>query len=276
MLSVRHSGSIMLIPRWRNLLCLEKHSLVPKISASSAMITNHASFHSTCVLSEKWKKQWDSNDKAPKRERPSKNHIRYTVRQKRADAKKALNHLLFHTGRIQNSFQDEWNFDSPKQEKLSKKCKPGRGKKPSDKKTKRWHSQESFSDDYDSDNRFEATFGRRTYSWSFKYGSCSRNSGSSGFEWREGWNWTNQRTKNRDDEYWDESLSVGSRSDRTILGLPLFGPLKIEDVKKAFQEAALKWHPDKNQGPYQDTAQEKFKLCLGAYNSLCSALHQSV
>ncbi|XP_010531565.1 PREDICTED: uncharacterized protein LOC104807838 [Tarenaya hassleriana] len=212
--------------------------------------------------------------KAQKRERPSKNHIRYTVRQKRADAKKALNHLLFHAGGVRNSLKDGWNFDSPKQEKPSKKCKPGQGKKPRDKKTKRWHRQGNLSDDYyDNETRFEVRFADKSYSWSFKQGSCSRNSASSGFEWREGWSWTSQTQQSnpRDDESW----SVGSRSDRAILDLPQFGPLKIEDVKKAFKAAALKWHPDKNQGPSQATAQEKFKLCLDAYNNVCRAIDAS-
>ncbi|KAL1293276.1 hypothetical protein AAHE18_19G061500 [Arachis hypogaea] len=64
----------------------------------------------------------------------------------------------------------------------------------------------------------------------------------------------------------------GSSSDRTILGLPATGPLKIEDVKNAFRLSALKWHPDKHQGPSQAMAEEKFKLCVNAYKSLCNAL----
>ncbi|PNX79985.1 heat shock protein binding, partial [Trifolium pratense] len=42
-----------------------------------------------------------------------------------------------------------------------------------------------------------------------------------------------------------------SSSDRTILGLPPTGPLKIEDVKIAYHLSALKRHPDKHQGPSQ-------------------------
>ncbi|KAK9949966.1 hypothetical protein M0R45_005473 [Rubus argutus] len=48
--------------------------------------------------------------------------------------------------------------------------------------------------------------------------------------------------------------------------------LKTEDVKKAFHLSALKWHPDKHQGPSQEMAAEKFKLCVNAYSSLCNAL----
>ncbi|KAL5145889.1 hypothetical protein HKD37_06G015830 [Glycine soja] len=68
---------------------------------------------------------------------------------------------------------------------------------------------------------------------------------------------------------------LGSCSDRTVLGLPPTGPLKIEDVKNAFQLSALKWHPDKHQGPSQAMAEEKFKLCVNAYKTLCNALSPS-
>ncbi|RZC07614.1 hypothetical protein D0Y65_014744, partial [Glycine soja] len=61
----------------------------------------------------------------------------------------------------------------------------------------------------------------------------------------------------------------------TVLGLPPTGPLKIEDVKNAFQLSALKWHPDKHQGPSQAMAEEKFKLCVNAYKTLCNALSPS-
>ncbi|KAJ6296971.1 hypothetical protein OIU78_022653 [Salix suchowensis] len=75
-----------------------------------------------------------------------------------------------------------------------------------------------------------------------------------------------------DSESDNASYSVGSHSDRTILGLPLTGPLKIEDVKNAFRLSALKWHPDKHQGASQAAAGERFKLCVDAYKSLCDAL----
>ncbi|KAJ6754702.1 CHAPERONE DNAJ-DOMAIN SUPERFAMILY PROTEIN [Salix purpurea] len=63
-----------------------------------------------------------------------------------------------------------------------------------------------------------------------------------------------------------------SHSDRTVLGLPPTGPLKIEDVKNAFRLSALKWHPDKHQDASLAVAEEKFKLCVNAYKSICDAL----
>ncbi|XP_062097033.1 dnaJ protein P58IPK homolog isoform X2 [Humulus lupulus] len=69
-----------------------------------------------------------------------------------------------------------------------------------------------------------------------------------------------------------QKKTKGSSSDRTVLGLPLTGPLKLDDVKKAFRLSALKWHPDKHQGPSQAMAEEKFKHCAEAYNSLCKVV----
>lgn len=98
--------------------------------------------------------------------------------------------------------------------------------------------RESFFDDFDNDSKttFHATFGNRSYTWSFGPFESSQNS-ASGFKWTEPPNWKNQR-----DTEWDnssdcdsdeEAADVGSCSDRTILGLPQTGPLKIEEVKTA-------------------------------------------
>ena len=100
--------------------------------------------------------------------------------------------------------------------------------------------KESFSEEFDdhSETIFQATFGNRWYTWSFGnwQGSSFENS-TSGFQWREDPNWTKSRTRKwereSDIESDDESCYVGSCSDRTILGLPPTGPLKIEDVKNA-------------------------------------------
>lgn len=100
--------------------------------------------------------------------------------------------------------------------------------------------RKTFSEDFDNDPEpiFKATFGNRWYTWSFNswHKSSFRNS-TSGFEWREQSSWKNSRTKRwesqSETELDDYPCSVGSRSDRTILGLPPTGPLKIEDVKNA-------------------------------------------
>ncbi|EOX92389.1 hypothetical protein QUC31_003611 [Theobroma cacao] len=277
----------MQISRWRNVLVL-KNSLVPAFLPSeptATVATTHvASFHSTPVTCEKWKNKWNYDEK--RAQQPSKTYVRYAVRQKRADAKRALKDLLFNTGSSNISFQDDdpiWKFDGTEgqdSDGSNKKWRsrfPGRrAGKSNHKKIKRRFRRESFSGDFDHpETIFQATFGNKWYTWSSRGESSFQNS-ESGYEWREKSGWTNQRRKQwetmSETESEDESCAVGSCSDRSILGLPPTGPLKIEDVKNAFRLSALKWHPDKHQGPSQAMAEEKFKLCVDAYKSLCNAL----
>lgn len=127
------------------------------------------------------------------------------------------------------------------------------------------------------ENLFHATFGNRWYTWSFNPWTRSSQSSTNGFDWRDSFRRANDEHEEEEVEDGEthreyETLNVGSRSDRATLGLPLKGPLKKEDVKNAFHLSALKWHPDKHQGPSQAAAEEKFKQCANAYKSLCSAL----
>lgn len=41
-----------------------------------------------------------------------------------------------------------------------------------------------------------------------------------------------------------------------------------EEIKSAYRKLALKYHPDKNQGPNADEASEKFQVILTAYGML--------
>ncbi|KAF9597856.1 hypothetical protein IFM89_021941 [Coptis chinensis] len=117
--------------------------------------------------------------------------------------------------------------------------------------------RKKFSSDSDSQNVFQARFGNRYYTWSFRNSKePSFQTSSAEFEWRDRSSWTRNRRKvwdsasdinDEDDD--DKSCMAGSYSDRTVLGLPPTGPLKIDAVKTAFRSSALKWHPDKHQGP---------------------------
>ncbi|XWS44784.1 hypothetical protein CRYUN_Cryun15aG0078100 [Craigia yunnanensis] len=277
----------MQIPRWRNVLVL-KRSLIPAFLPSkptAIVATTHvALFHSSPVTCEKWKNKWNFDER--RTQQPTKNYVRYAVRKKRADTKRALKDLLFNSGSSNISFQDEdpiWKFDgtegrdSDGSDKMWRTRFSGRhAGKSNHKKIKRRFRRESFSEDFDQpETIFQATFGNKWYTWSSRGDSSFQNS-ESGFEWREKSGWTNQRTKEwettSETESDDEFYAVGSCSDRAILGLPPKGHLKIEDVKNAFRLSALKWHPDKHQGPSQAMAEEKFKLCVDAYKSLCHAL----
>ncbi|XP_004502898.1 uncharacterized protein [Cicer arietinum] len=266
----------MQITRWRNFLSMKNH-IIPSVSHFSA-------FHSTPCSCHKWKSNPDIGG-----QKPSKNQIKFVTRQKRADAKKALKHLLYNSGSSKFSFEDKETKrkhdgnSGDRSNSYSNNGQPKSGQrfggKPQ-KKTTRKIRRESFCEDVDGhpEQIFQATFGNRWYTWSFSNmrGSSSEQS-TYGFEWRENASRTNKwktasDDENDDNDKDDNSCCVGSSSDRTILGLPPTGPLKIEDVKNAFRLSALKWHPDKHQGPSQAIAEEKFKLCLNAYKTLCSAL----
>ena len=41
-----------------------------------------------------------------------------------------------------------------------------------------------------------------------------------------------------------------------------------DDIKSAYRKLALKYHPDKNQGPNADEASQKFQVILTAYGML--------
>ncbi|CAL9000836.1 unnamed protein product [Prunus brigantina] len=262
----------MQIPRWRNLFLL-KNSLI----SSTPTATRFSWFHSTPTSCEKWKNKWTFDVKSS--QQPSKNYIRYATRQKRADTKKALKNLLFNSGSSKNFFQNIQNENDSGSSPQKHRSRSSRhAEKSHHKKTKREFKRESFSEDNDNNPEyiFRATFGKKWYTWSFDSGrDSSFKDSESGFEWTEQSSWKDKskRWENSSDaESDDESCTIGCYSDRTILGLPPTGPLKTEDVKKAFHLSALKWHPDKHEGPSQAMAAEKFKLCVNAYKSLCNAL----
>ncbi|KAG6486777.1 uncharacterized protein LOC122009178 isoform X2 [Zingiber officinale] len=255
-----------------------------------------SAFHSTPVAAAKRKSKWDCKaDKyGPK---PSKSYIRYAVRQKRAEIKKALKVYLFYGKTSKLNFQDEsfrdfiggaretfntengaYDFDATStsgsgrkvnfhSSSCSGKCKHGRSK----------GRQKGFYDEHyheHSETIYEADFGQfRGFSWSQEaWENFHFNKSGKQFEWKD--ESKRERTRSAwsgsDDD--DESTDVGLHLHRVTLGLPPTGPLKLVDVKSAFRVSALKWHPDKHQGPSQAKAAEKFKLCVDAYNYLCSVL----
>lgn len=286
----------MLIPRWRSVL-VSRNSLIwafsaPKLIPEAVISSHAASFHSTPFACQKWKSKWKSDVKATQQP-PSKDHIRFTTSQKNSDRKKAFNSFLFHGGisntsskaedPIKNGRFKDWNADGTDKKQRPKVFIKHAGNGKSHYKKMKRRNKRSFSDEdtySDPATVFRATFGEKQYTWSFAGDHFSGDS-ASGFERTTESEWTNRRNRgwaissDSESECDEEDYSNALRethSDRTILGLPPSGPLKIEDVKNAFRLSALKWHPDKHQGPSQEMAEEKFKLCVTAYKSLCAAL----
>lgn len=224
----------------------------------------------------------------------SEPHIRFSVREKRPNTSRSLKNVL-----LNKNSKDEGSArhgegigsrrkDSPhSHSKNSNRSKShtssysGRGKHNTG---KRWRSKKHFSDEDDYEwpkKTFTATIdGQKCYTWSF--GSWNNFQGStSDYKWGDrGDDAKREKAKKRvwnesdveDEEAEEADIDIGSDSHRVALGLPLTGPLKLDDVKSAFRASALKWHPDKHHGPSQAIAEERFKLCVNAYNSLCNAL----
>ncbi|KAK4840919.1 hypothetical protein QYF36_021403 [Acer negundo] len=252
----------MQIPRWRNVFTLKNSLKLSSLSSRTAVAAEKsalsvASFHSTPTSFEKRKNKWNAQD-AGRAQQPTKSYVRYQTRQKRADTKKALKDLLFSSGSSKHSFQpfqnDDpiWKFDGTKEwgaeadTKGQSKSSARQYGKNERKKMKRKNRRENISEYFD-----------------------DREAKPSGFEYNKSKDWETVSEAEAESDDDDDELCA----DRTILGLPRRGHLTLEAVKKAFRSSALKWHPDKHQGHSQAMAEEKFKLCVNAYKSLCDALY---
>lgn len=129
-------------------------------------------------------------------------------------------------------------------------------------------------DDDDVENVFRSAFGDRFFFWSFVHEDYPnwRNSSRYSNGYKTSW----KRRQQSEDEYdytsEDDTPKPDLSSHRVALGLSASGPLKLEDVKNAYRACALKWHPDRHQGTSKAAAEEKFKLCTAAYQSLCCRL----
>lgn len=256
---------------------------IPKLIKPLSDSLHSAQFHSTPILLDKSKK--------------NKAQIRFAVREKRADAKSALKDFLIYGKSSKHLNKDDcfkWT-DEPKRRNANSRSSPheaNQGSQRSEKskadssadsrrrKHKSWQRKQQLydlDDDIDAESAFKSTLGgQKCYTWSFTwtenletdYKSTDFNLG--GDESKE--EKTRKKFWNESDEEEEPPADVGFRSHRITLGLPPTGPLKLDDIKSAFRASALKWHPDKHQGPSQVVATEKFKLCVTAYNSLSAAL----
>ncbi|KAL5719477.1 hypothetical protein ACHQM5_012247 [Ranunculus cassubicifolius] len=157
-----------------------------------------------------------------------------------------------------------------------------------------------FGDDQEVEFIFQSAFGgeRSTY-WSFIneepsswriYGDSSHwKSYDDSYQWRSssyGSSSHKKKSSKRKNKYYDDYSDTYDdnyngepekdlASDRCTLGLEAFGPLNLQDVKTAYRACALKWHPDRHQGSDKANAEETFKKCSAAYQSLCDNLDAS-
>lgn len=138
--------------------------------------------------------------------------------------------------------------------------------------------QFTFGDD---DDDVEVIFrqsygGERSSYWSFINDESDQWSGSHTYNRRKSWKWENKYENDYDTyEEYNENPEIGLASDRRTLGLKASGSLNMEDVKTAYRACALKWHPDRHQGSSKAPAEENFKKCSAAYQSLCDKLEST-
>lgn len=252
-------------------------------AAISNLQSNHfyqraALFHSTPVLESKKRWQWKSNKK----------------QKKRHERKEMLRNLNAYADSILRGWTDRFDDDPSSSRGPSwftnqynrgfRRDGPGnqgpgrRGRRPFE------FCEEEQEDD---DDGFETIFGSSFNGGRFFYFSFiddeipraqRRNSSRFANNSRRSSYW-NRRYRDEEEDYYDSSESEeagasdsGMAANRLALGLRANGPITLEDVKTAYRACALKWHPDRHQGSSKAIAEEKFKLCSSAYQSLCEKL----
>ncbi|KAI9077283.1 hypothetical protein K1719_028503 [Acacia pycnantha] len=241
-------------------------------SKNTYMSLRAALFHSTPVLERKRRNHWDSRF----------NH--YSKRCRRIHAKQTLlRNMNAYADFLLQSWKDEINGDDPSSSRgtswFRKPCSAkGRGRNRNDNKESQYYRRRNSDsdfpeEDFDVETIFRSAFGgAQSFYYSFidEENPRWRRSGRY-YNRSRSWNWS------EDEEYYDSSTESDNSdsnlaSDRLALGLSAHGPLKPEDVKNAYRACALKWHPDRHQGSSKEIAEEKFKVCSAAYQSLCDKL----
>ncbi|KAH9321784.1 hypothetical protein KI387_016423, partial [Taxus chinensis] len=158
------------------------------------------------------------------------------------DAWRKLNQQTWQNLNTWNFVNDQANSKGRTKEKASNSQSARTRERVKENKRKCKSKCPHFPWDDDPDERVvEVKLGGRWFYWSFSKWDK--------FKWQTSRNCTGRRKYPESDASDDETLSIGSASDRTILGLAPNGPLKLDDVKQAFRQCAFKWHPDKNPGP---------------------------
>ncbi|XP_020212942.1 uncharacterized protein LOC109797342 [Cajanus cajan] len=231
-----------------------------------------ALFHSTPPLQRKRRNYWDSR---------GNNH--YSRRFRRMQAK----HRVMQSVNDYAEFLfQSWKEDTDKEDPSSSRGTSWFKKQYSGGGSKRYRNGNQGSshqykrdplfceDDFDVETIFRSAFGgNRFFYWSFindENPQWRRSERFSNFE--KSWNWRYRNENDYDSSSETDSSDSDLVPDRLALGLNASGPLKLEDVKNAYRVCALKWHPDRHQGSSKAMAEEKFKHCSAAYQSLCDKL----
>ncbi|XP_031381421.1 uncharacterized protein LOC116196044 isoform X2 [Punica granatum] len=230
-----------------------------------------AFFHSTPVLERKRRNHWES--------RSNYNTRRFRKMQSKQS-------LLRNVNAYADFLFKRWEEEADEDDPFSSRSswfgnhfnKGSQRQRKGKRSNQRWGGNFQFcEEEIDVETIFRSAFGgTRCFYWSFVEDENPHS------HWRS---WTRQSNDHRGYRYWrdcsddeyefspeSDSSELQLASDRVALGLSTSGPLKLEDVKNAYRACALKWHPDRHQGSSKAVAEEKFKLCSAAYQSLCDKL----
>lgn len=239
---------------------------------------NFSLFHSTPVLDRRRRTHWDSGGGGNR-----DSYKKFNQYAKRSRKQHSKQEFLRSVGAFAEELFQSWQsgFDDKDSKERSWIRREFDGKSSKG----RWTStQGPYStsrrgfdfckddDDSDVETIFHGSFGgSRFFYCSFVDDDFPGTRGSFRYSnnYRTSWKW---RHVDEEEDYDTSSESDSSESDRLALGLCPSGPLKMEDVKKAYRICALKWHPDRHEGKFKAVAEEKFKACSAAYQSLCDKL----
>ncbi|XP_010516442.1 PREDICTED: uncharacterized protein LOC104792095 isoform X2 [Camelina sativa] len=229
-----------------------------------------AFFHSTPILQRKHQ----SNSKARKRKRAKQDL--------RRDVNDFAEHLfgIWSDGFDYSSKHTSW---FQKQfSRVSKRNRNGSSRHTPQHLDKRCFDFSEVDEGYEIEYFLRnALGGSRGFSWSnnthqdggARFGRSSNNFRKS---WGSRYRLDQEEEKEEEeDEYSSRESRVkepNEESHRQELGLSSSGPLNLVDVKIAYRACALKWHPDRHHASTKNAAEEKFKLCTVAYQSLCEKL----
>ncbi|XP_038686093.1 uncharacterized protein LOC119985781 isoform X1 [Tripterygium wilfordii] len=231
-------------------------------------------FHSTPVLERKRRNSWNASSKS----------TYYSRRFRKLHSKQSLlRNVSAYADLLFEGWRNEFNEGDPSSSGgtswFKKKYSKGSGRCWTSSQGSQRRGKKDFQfceDEVEVENIFHSAFGgSEFFYWSFIDEDTSRWNGSSGYSKNYGnsWNWRYRVEEEYEDYSTESDSSEGDLiPDRLALGLAASGPLKLEEVKNAYRSCALKWHPDRHQGSSKVVAEEKFKLCSAAYQSLCDKL----
>ncbi|GAB4851529.1 hypothetical protein Ancab_030931 [Ancistrocladus abbreviatus] len=235
-----------------------------------------ALFHSTPVLDRRRRSHWDT------RYNNNNHHCRRSRKQQWKQ--NILRNVSAYAEQLFQSWQSDFDCDGPPNKgpswfrRQQWDDESGKERRHNQRRQARKRAERGFQfcdDDVEVENIFQSAFGGdRFFFWSFVNEDNASWRSSSGYAngSRASWNWRYQSDEEYDSSSEYKSSESDLSSERLALGLSPSGPLKLEDVKNAYRVCALKWHPDRHQGPTKGVAEEKFKLCSAAYQSLCDKL----